>query len=252
VLRVLDNSEWLAEEPDLAYHEAIALEEAQKTGLRVPKLVAYSTNDVGFGAPVVLMSYLYGNVELRPSNFPQWLSDLAEQLALLHQHTADYFPWRFRSWVKKETLAPPKWTEVPQVWERAIAFVLSSEPNTRPVFIHRDYHPTNVLWHRGSTIGIVDWINACQGAAGVDVAHCRTNLVQMFGVAAAEQFLDAYIANSTQFDYHPYWDLESILNMCLPQPTFYKPWQDFGLNVIAPQILQQRIDTYIESVMSRI
>jgi hypothetical protein len=40
VLRVLDNHEWLAEEPDLAAHEAAALEEAQKAGLRAPSLVA--------------------------------------------------------------------------------------------------------------------------------------------------------------------------------------------------------------------
>ena len=33
VLRVLDNQEWLADEPDLAAHEAAALAEAQRAGL---------------------------------------------------------------------------------------------------------------------------------------------------------------------------------------------------------------------------
>ncbi|MBP5973452.1 aminoglycoside phosphotransferase family protein [Brasilonema sp. CT11] len=252
VLRVLDNQEWLAEESDLAHHEAAALEEAQKTGLQVPKLVAYSTNDVGFGAPVVLMSYLEGNVELCPANFQQWLNDLAKQLALLHQHTANSFPWRFHSWVEKATLAPPKWTTIPHVWERAIELLLGSEPAEQPVFIHRDYHPANVLSHGGRVSGIVDWINACQGPAGVDVAICRTDLALMFGFAAADQFLDAYTAISVKFDYHPYWDIDSILEMSLPQPTFYKPWQDFGLSVIAPELLRDRIDAYLESVIRRI
>lgn len=252
VLRVLDNQEWLAEELDLAAHEASALVEAQKTGLPVPELVAYSTDDIGFGAPVVLMSYLEGSVELRPTNFQQWLNDLAEQLASLHQHTADHFPWQFCSWVEEATLAPPQWTTIPHVWEQAIELVLGSEPITQPVFIHRDYHPVNVLWHKGKVSGIVDWINACQGPAGVDVSHCRTNLAQMFGVAAADQFLDAYTAISPQFEYDPYWDIDSILDMNLPQPTFYPPWQDFGLNVIPPEVLKQRIDAYIESVMKRI
>ena len=61
VLRVLDNPEWLADEPDLATHEAAALEEAQKAGLRAPSLAAYSSDDIGFGAPVALMSFIEGN-----------------------------------------------------------------------------------------------------------------------------------------------------------------------------------------------
>lgn len=252
VLRVLDNQKWLTEEPDLAAHEAAALEEAQKTGLPVPKLVAYSTSDIGLGAPIVLMSYLEGKVELRPANFEQWLNDLAEQLARLHQHQASTFPWRWQSWVEKDALVPPRWTTIPHSWERAIELVLGSEPTAQPVFIHRDYHPANVLWHGGKVSGIVDWINACQGPAGVDVAHCRTDLALMLGVAAADQFLEAYKANSVQFDYHPYWDLDSILDMSLPQPIFYQPWQEFGLSMIPPEVLQRRIDAYMESVMKHV
>ena len=70
VLRVLDNREWLAAEPDLASHEAAALDEAQRAGLPAPRLVAYADDDVGFGAPVVLMSFIAGAVELRPADFP--------------------------------------------------------------------------------------------------------------------------------------------------------------------------------------
>jgi aminoglycoside phosphotransferase (APT) family kinase protein len=251
VLRVLDNQEWLAEEPDLAAHEAAALEEAQKAGLRAPKLVAYSSNDVGFGAPVVLMSFIEGNIELRPSNFQQWLGGLAGQLALIHQHTADAFPWRYRSWVEKAALAPPKWTTIPRVWERAIELALGAEPDSHSVFIHRDYHPTNVLWHKGAVSGVVDWINACRGPAGVDVAHCRINLANMFGPAAADQFLDTYIEVADGFAYNPYWDVDSILDACIPQPSFYGPWQEFGLSIIAPEVLRHRVDAYLERVMMR-
>src|SRR5450759_4157095 len=63
VLRVLDNAPWLAEEPDLAAHEAAALQEAQTAGLRAPRLVAYAADDAGFGAPVVLMSVLDGDIQ---------------------------------------------------------------------------------------------------------------------------------------------------------------------------------------------
>ena len=40
--------------------------------------------------------------------------------------------------------------------------------------------------------------------------------------------------------------------MCLPGPTYYPPWQEFGLGAIPRQVLRQRADAYLESVMRRI
>jgi aminoglycoside phosphotransferase (APT) family kinase protein len=252
VLRVVDNQDWLAEEPDLAEHEAAALEEAQRANLRAPYLVAYSSEDVGFGAPVVLMSLLEGTIDLRPADFKGWLDGLANELALIHQHTAPTFRWDYTSWVERATLAPPEWTTISHVWERAIELALHTAPNFYPVYIHRDYHPTNVLWHKGALSGVVDWITACRGPAGVDVAHCRINLAKMFGIAAADQFLETYSEVSEGFEYNPYWDVDSLLDTCIPRPKFYPPWRDFGLDIIPPEMLNQRVDTYIESVMERI
>lgn len=250
VLRVLNNQEWLAEEPDLAEHEAAALEAAQLAGLPAPKLVAYSSNDTGFGAPVVLMSFLEGAIELRPANLQAWLGALARQLAAIHQHAADGLAWRYSSWVDKASLAPPPWTAVPPVWERAIELVRGAAPGYRPVFIHRDYHPANILWQNGAVSGVVDWINACRGPAGVDVAHCRTNLTMMHGLAVADQFLAIYSEIDGTFDYQPYWDVDSILDVCLPEPCFYAPWQMFGLSTIESHVLRQRVDAHLERVMS--
>lgn len=250
VLRVFDNHEWLSREPDLPDHEACALVEAQKAAIRSPRLIAYSSTDIGFGAPVLVMSFIKGSIELRPSNFHDWLNGLARQLASIHQHAATGFPWPYRSWLTRDLLAPPEWTLVPRVWDRAIELVLGTPPDTQPpVFIHRDYHPTNVLWHRGIVSGVVDWINACQGPAGVDVAHCRTNLAMMFGPEAADQFLNIYTQVAEGFEYHPYWDVNSILELCIPQPVYYRPWQDFGLSVIPTEVLQNRIDKHLERVM---
>lgn len=250
VLRVLDNREWLADEPDLAEHEAAALDEAQTAGLRAPRLVAYASDDIGFGAPVVLMSFLDGGIELRPPNFRHWLVDLAGELAAIHRHTAPAFGWRFRSWINWTALAVPAWTSKPLIWERAIERVRGAAPTFRPIFIHRDYHPTNVLWRDGAVSGVVDWINACQGPAGVDVAHCRTNLTTMYGPAIADQFLAQYLAVADDFEYDPYWDIDSVLDMCLPQPIFYSPWLDFGLAPLAQSEIQHRIDTYLERVLT--
>ena len=249
VLRVLDNPEWLADEPDLIVHEAAALQEAGRANLNAPHLIAYATDDVGFGAPVLLMSLVPGQIELQPSNIQSWLNELAQALAAIHWHTAPAFPWRFKSWVNRTALAPPHWTRVPQVWAQAIAHILQPEPVYAPVFIHRDYHPTNVLFQHGAVSGVVDWINACRGPAGVDLAHCKTNLVMLMGLDAAERFHDAYLKAADGFVYDPYWDIDSILDMCIPEPGFYEPWAQFGLARIAREVLQQRIDDYLEHLL---
>lgn len=251
VLRVLDNREWLADEPDLATHEAAALEEARKAGVRAPILVAFSSSDVGFGAPVVLMSHVEGKVELRPSHLTPWFDRLANTLASIHRHRAEAFPWRFRSWAKRDNLAPPEWATVPRVWEHAIDLFRGREPDDDHVFIHRDYHATNVLWADGRVSGVVDWINACRGPAGVDVAHCRTNLALMLGPDAADAFLIAYGKVAKGYAHNSYWDVDSIIDGCLPEPSFYEPWREFGLRVIDPETLKRRIERHLARVVSR-
>jgi hypothetical protein len=95
VLRLFNRHEWLAEEPDLVPYEAAALHEARRTSLATPELVAFAAEDVGFGAPVVLMSHLPGRVDLRPADVRAWLRALAQPLAQLHQHTAQDFAWHY-------------------------------------------------------------------------------------------------------------------------------------------------------------
>ena len=250
VLRVLDNPDWLAEEPDLAEHEAAALREAQKIGLQTPSLVAHATHEAGFGFPVVLMTFLEGRINLQPTDFAGWLECLARELALIHQHRAPDFAWQFRSWAQKERLTPPTWTTQPLIWTQAIARLNEPEPDSPTVFIHRDYHPTNVLWQGGKISGVVDWINACRGPAGVDVAHCRINLVLMYGVAAADQFLASYCRFNPAFIYDPYWDIDGVMDMAFPQPTYYTPWLQFGLKAIPQKMLNQRVDAYLESLLA--
>lgn len=251
VLRVLDNTRWLANEPDLAEHEAAALLELKRAGLRGPELVAYAREGAGFGAPVVLMSFVEGSVELQPADIDAWLSRLAEELVAIHAHPAHGFAWQFKSWLDRAALEVPAWTASPELWQRAIDHVRRTPPTTAPVFLQRDYHPTNVLWQSGHVSGVVDWINACRGPAGVDIAHCRTNLCSIHGADAADRFLAAYRAHGGG-ELDPYWDLESVLQMCLPDPHFYPPWLDFGLEPIDVVTLRRRSEVRLARAVRRL
>ena len=251
VLRVLDNDEWLAREPDLAAHESAALTFACSRGLRAPRALAHAANATGFGAPVVLMSFMAGNVQLNPGDRGRWLRNLADELALIHSHTAAGFPWRYRSWTDRPALAVPAWSRQPQTWQAAIDVVRGAAPDFVPVFLHRDYHPTNVLWRDGAVSGVVDWINACTGPAGVDVAHCRANLAVMIGARAADEFLAAYQRAAPGFAYAPFWDLDSVLDACFA-PRFYSPWREFGLAEIPELVIKARAEEYLHTIIRRL
>ncbi len=249
VLRVFTDEQWLRREPDLPFREANGMKEAKNCEVIAPKLICVASHEVGFGAPVVLMSRLSGHVELQPDDLLDWCAQLAQTLAKIHVHKPKYFGWNWTSWVDEENLRVPNWTEQPQLWQRAIEFWRAGAPNEKAVFIHRDFHPCNVLWRNGKVSGVVDWVNACIGPRGVDVAHCRTNLALMFGVESADAFRDAYLEIAGGV-HHAHWDVASILDFCLPEPEFYRPWAEFGLPNWGVTEMMRRSETYLQSVMA--
>jgi hypothetical protein len=82
------------------------------------------------------------------------------------------------------------------------------------------------------------------GPPGVDVAHCRLNLVLMYGLAVADGFLGAYRDAVHGYEHDRYWDLDAALSW-FPDPTSYPPWQEFGLGPIDPTLLKQRIRDFL-------
>src|SRR5690606_20173431 len=84
VLRVIDNDEWLAVEPDLARHEAAALEAVLPLDIPTPQLIAYD-DGLACSVPLVLSTWLPGRIILAPDNLDKWLQELADVLAKIHQ-----------------------------------------------------------------------------------------------------------------------------------------------------------------------
>ena len=119
--------------------------------------------------------------------------------------------------------------------------------------MHRDYHPSNVLWLNGRVSGVVDWVNGCRGPAGIDVAWCRHNLANLHGVSAADDFLAAYTAAAgSDFTYDPYWDLMSVVEL-LPGPlSMYEGWRAAGFPDISNAVMRERVDAYVTSVVARL
>jgi aminoglycoside phosphotransferase (APT) family kinase protein len=213
VLRRFVRLDWLAEEPDTATREAQALSLLADVDLPTPRLVAVDPDGSAAGAPSVLMSRLTGRVEWDPKGVEEFLRALAEPLPAIHSVRVaagvalpDYRPYPLR--IRR----PPAWAARPDVWERAFGVLDRPPPADERRFVHRDYHPGNVLWERGRVTGIVDWVNASIGSPWADVGHCRVNIASELGQRAANRFLDLYRAVSGRTDdYHPYWDISAAI-----------------------------------------
>ncbi|MGA9995337.1 MAG: aminoglycoside phosphotransferase family protein [Pyrinomonadaceae bacterium] len=253
VLRRFVNEDWLELEPDLALHEAACLKAAAKAQVPTPELIAFDEKGEHCGFPATLMTRLTGSVELQPENFDRWLHQLAEAIIPVHSMEPPALRWTFYTYYDISKLAAPVWSKFPELWEKAIEIVAGQRPQARECFIHRDYHPTNVLWHEGRISGVVDWVNACLGAAGIDVSWCRLNLAKLYGVEPADRFLHAYqdLAGAS-FTYHPFWDLLAAMELLPGPPDVYEGWAAFGIRNLNEEIVRERADEYLFSIMARL
>lgn len=194
-------------EPLAPRREVDALTFAAAHGLPVPEVVAVDLagRATGDGVPAVLLSLVPGRPLAAPD--PRALAELAVSI---HAVDARAFPHHYFGWYEGVLVEPPRASRRPEVWSEALELRTTAMPSYRPVFVHRDFHPGNVLFVRSKVTGVVDWAGACSGPAGCDVAHCRANLLAWAGRAAAEAFVACYEERSgTTLD--PYWLLASVL-----------------------------------------
>ncbi|RKQ33241.1 aminoglycoside phosphotransferase family protein [Oceanobacillus halophilus] len=253
VLRQFDNQEWLKEEPDLALHEAQSLSKATRVNVPTPSILAYDEKGEVCGGPLVLMSKVEGNVVLDDSYNQEWINGLAGTLAEIHKLNKCDFPWDYYPYKESTMAEVPTWSREPAAWQMAVCILNGSRPNYRECFIHRDYHPTNVLWKDGKVSGVVDWVNACLGPAGIDVAHCRVNLAMLYGASAADAFLTAYQNNAGElFEYNPYWDIASLNDILEGPPEVYPGWEAFGFTGLTTGMMKERLDQYLLSILDKV
>ena len=240
VLRIFRAERWDVPADELSRREVLILQALAETPLPAPAPIdTFMDNGV-------LMSWLPGTVELPQQPDPTWLKQLAETLAAIHS-SGITVPCAYESW--NDTIADrqPAWWSDEVLWAEA-QMQAAAAPEFEPVFVHRDYHPVNVLWEDGRIVGIVDWINACMGPIGADVAHCRGNLAIMYGLETAEAFLAAYQALAPDYQHHPYWVLDDALS-AMPIVDVYPPWIEFGLTGLTTERVRERLLAYIEAAL---
>lgn len=262
VLRMIREHDWLNEDEGVLEQEALMLQHIEKDVgdqskgeiASYPRLVAYDSTGEKAGLPVTLMTYIDGKVTLPLEPTTKWLEQLAKGIAPLHQATQgiEQYPYSYSIYSNLDEPHPAlKWSAHPEKWKIAIEYVKSGKPSYKPSLIHRDYHPTNVMWNNdGYVVGVVDWINGCMGPVGIDIGHCRINLVELYGVAISNQFLESYLSLNQDFVYDPYWDICCLFDMTsFGEIDVYEGWTALGYDVLTPDIIMKRIDEYIDDLV---
>ena len=213
--------DWVLDEPWAPANEALVLGllNSARSSLPVPELLA-ATDGQDLGAPAVLMSALPGEVVWRPADRESWLRCLAEALPTIHATPVSPQLSGWAPYPPSESGMPPRWTRHRSAWETAIGLFHGDRPAGERVFLHRDYHPGNVLWSDGAITGVVDWVSSCAGPPEEDVAHCRANLAIQLGQECADRFLQIWQDLTGRREYDPYYDLTGVVSFDndVPEP----------------------------------
>lgn len=211
--------------------------------------------------PSLLMSLLPGTVRLSDQGADGRAELLARQLVRIHQLsvTAQQRPRTYQAWASPERVTLPAATERPELWQRAVDVIRREPPAFQGCFLHRDFHPGNVLFTGPDDdlqiSGVVDWVETSWGPADLDVAHCSTALALLHGIPAGMRFADRYVAAGGTLaedgTAHLYWRLLDALGFTPDAEKVAVPWRELGRVDLTASALAQRLEGYIESLFSR-
>ncbi|MBA2313322.1 MAG: aminoglycoside phosphotransferase family protein, partial [Actinobacteria bacterium] len=163
--------------------EVIALEVLEQAGAPAPRLVAADCDPLFCVAPTLLETRVPGRpLTRRPRDMDSYLRASAELLRAIHvidianvarlQRYAPYKP--------PVDLKVPTWSRRRDLWTGVLEILSRPGPSVQEGFIHRDYHPGNILRSHGRISGAIDWPTACRGPFSIDLARMRLNLAGDF------------------------------------------------------------------------
>ncbi|MFE0583341.1 phosphotransferase family protein [Streptomyces sp. NPDC058874] len=245
----------------LLTREAAILRLLGSTDVPAARLVAVDPTAQYCHHPSLLMSLLPGTVRLGDEGADRRAELLARQLLRIHRLpvTAEARPRTYQAWTSPERVNPPEDTERPELWQRAVDVIRREPPDYRACFLHRDFHPGNVLFTGdgdGLRIsGVVDWVETSWGPADLDVAHCSTALALLHGVSTGMQFADLYVAagGTLAEDHasHLYWRLLDALAFAPDAEKVAVPWREVGRANLTPTLLTRRLEGYLQALFAR-
>jgi len=261
VLRSFVQPFFLQHASGLLTREAGILRLLADTDVPVARLHAVDAAGEYCDHPSLVMSLLPGSVRVGEADVERKSELLARQLVAIHElqvAEADR-PRTYQAWTGPERVRIPETTTHPELWRRAKDVIRQPPPAYRPVFLHRDFHPGNVLFTGHGThlavTGVVDWVETSWGPADLDVAHCSTALALLHGVPVGLAFADHYrTAGGTLTDdpeAHLYWRLLDALAYAPDAEKVAVPWRELGRTDLTPEQLTERLEEYLRALLDQ-
>ncbi|MFI0136757.1 alpha/beta fold hydrolase [Streptomyces luteogriseus] len=224
---------------------------AEQEGVPAAELIGVDATGEHCDHPSLLMSVLPGRVRVDEEELDARVDLLAAQLARIHRAVPRERPRTYQAWTTPEA--------VPSGWERAVDVIRRDPPPYDGCFLHRDFHPGNVLFTgsgAGLRIGgVVDWVETSWGPADLDVAHCSTALALLHGPEYGLGFRERYEARGGRRlaggPEHLYWRLLDALAYVPDAAKLAGPWRELGRTDLTPEVLGGRLETYVTGLLER-
>ncbi|MFE8014448.1 phosphotransferase family protein [Streptomyces antibioticus] len=245
----------------LLTREADILRLLADTDVPAATLVAVDATARHCAHPSLLMSRLPGTVRLGDPGADDRADLLARQLVRIHRLpvTARQRPRAYQAWASPEGVTVPPDTGRPGLWRRAVDVIRREPPAHQGCFLHRDFHPGNVLFTGPADdpriSGVVDWVETSWGPSDLDVAHCSTALALLHGVPAGLRFADRYVAAGGALaeddGSHLYWRLLDALAFAPDAQKVAVPWRELGRVDLTAGVLTRRLEGYVGALLDR-
>ncbi|MFM9591301.1 phosphotransferase family protein [Streptomyces scabiei] len=229
-------------------------------GIPVPRLHAVDPSAELAGLPSLLMSLLPGSPRVEEDgDLEARLDLLAGQLARIHAVVPEQRPRTYQPWTSPERVTAPGGGP----WERAVEVIRREAPAYEGCFLHRDFHPGNVLFagtggdaDGGLRIsGVVDWVETSWGPADLDVAHCSTAVALLYGAEHGLGFRERYEARGGRRPAgdrdHLYWRLLDALAYAPDAEKLAVPWRELGRTDLTSEVLGARLEAYVDGLLER-
>ena len=243
LLRRFHDAQRLARDPwYVPAHEALALRLLADAAIPAPRLHAEDLEAAICDVPGLLVTWLPGEPGWRAGDLEIYLARAADVLVAIHAVAVppDVPLPRYAPYRQREPIVAPPFSSRPRLWDRVAELLGGPRPRQRETFIHRDYHPGNVLWDGTHVTGVIDWSTAAWGPPGIDLARMRLNLALHHGLGPANRFAQLYASSGGDPSARdPYWDLLDAADLVL---DLHSPPGPAGGDFA-------RFERYVESVL---
>jgi aminoglycoside phosphotransferase (APT) family kinase protein len=127
----------------------------------------------------------------------------------------------------------------------------------KPVLLHGDYWPGNILWRDDTIVAVIDWEDAQIGDPLIDFAISRLDILWIFGSDAFHAFTSHY-QSLMDIDYVnlPYWDLCAALRLARLIGDDLAKWTaffiPFGRHDITEHIFREYFRYFITQALEKL